>query len=110
MAFGFRPSGVSDSTVELQFVLRLDLSDLRTDRVDILFSCCLKKCDGDVGGDWDGNVLWSTRLGEIEQEHAELVGLLTETFILYYGSAYDRLAKFEEGEETLCEVRLKNDG
>lgn len=110
MVFGFRPSGVSDSTVELQFVLRLDLSDLRTDRVDILFSCFLKKCDGDVGGDCVGNLLWSTRLGEIEEEHTELVGLLTENFVLCYGSAYDRLAEFEEGEETLWEVRLNNDG
>ena len=110
VAFGFRPSGVSDSTVELQFVLRLNLSDLCADRVDVLFSCFLKKCDDDVGDECDGTVLWSTRLGEIEEEHAELVALLTEKFVLYYASAYDRLAEFEEDEEILCKVRLNSDG
>ena len=108
ITFSFSPTNSVEQTTKLHFVLRLSAQNESCDYADVFLTSYLTKCDGIVPEEHKGNLLWTTRLDDLEAEGDQLISCLLEEFINYYATADDQLRVFEENANTVLEIPARN--
>ena len=103
--FSFHPDNATESTVRVCLVLRLSVSEDSFNRADLSFAAFLTKHGSTIPLEYDDEHLWTTTSEDLKSEEDQLIILLTEKFIYFYGVAYDRLHVFEKGGCSTLQIR-----
>ena len=105
--FSFLPRNAAKET-RLNFLFGLSLQKEPHDRIDVHLAAILTKYDGGTLCNFGSDLLWSTKLDELEADVTQLTSLLTEKFVILYAAADDQLSIFEQGSDSTFEVKVEN--